>query len=153
METAAEDRVQEHGTLLEQVTVSALPRRISLIEKYKSEIKIAREALKEALDENPAYDEAVVEAQAATRKKKQLKDEIWASADCQSQLLKIKENQEEIATLEEILTAELMEIYQHQNTDEVTDENGEQRKFKVTAKLLPKSKHNNPFKESDQPLA
>ncbi len=154
METALEQHNETELTEMpaNQAVVPAVPRRISLIEKYKAEIKIARETLKEALDENPAYEEAVVEAQAALRKKKQIKDEIWTSADCQALLAKIKENQEEIATLEEILTTELMQIYQDHNTDEVAGEDGEPRKFKVVAKLLPKSKNKDTVEPHDEPL-
>lgn len=152
METAVEDQVQteEHVDALDQTTATMLPRRISMIEKYKVEIKIAKETLKTALDESPEYAAAVVETQAATQKKKQLKDQIWASADHQTLLWKIKENQEEIAALEEILTAELMQLYQTKQIDEVADENGEPRKFKVTAKLLPKAANKSPFDTQDQ---
>lgn len=150
METAVEDRVEEQEETLEQVASNALPRRISLIEKYKAEIKIAKETLKAALEEHPEYEAAALEAQSATQKKKQIKDQIWANADHQTLLLKIKENQEEIATLEEILTVELMQLFQTQQIDEVPDENGEPRKFKVTAKLLPKMANKSPFDNPDQ---
>ncbi len=152
METAVEDQVQTEGRAdtLDATTATMLPRRISMIEKYKAEIKIAKETLKAALEESPEYEAAVTEVQAATQKKKHLKDQIWASADHQTLLWKIKENQEEIAALEEILTTELMQLYQANQIDEVADENGEPRKFKVTAKLLPKAANKSPFPGPDQ---
>ncbi|MEK7183968.1 MAG: hypothetical protein AAB701_00400 [Patescibacteria group bacterium] len=150
METAVEDRVEEQEETLSLGASTALPRRISLIEKYKAEIKIAKETLKSALDDSPEYEAATVEAKAAMQKKKQIKDQLWASNDYQAQLWKIKENQEEIAALEEILTAELMQLYQTKNIDEVADENGEPRKFKVTVKLLPKMANKSPFDAPDQ---
>ncbi len=150
MDTAVEDRVNDQGIALQEATGVALPRRISLIEKYKADIKVAKETLKQALKESPEYDAAVVEAQAATQKKKQIQDQIWSSAEYQSLLWKIKEDQEEIAALEEILTTELMHLYQTQNIDEVPDENGEPRKFKVSVKLLPKAADKSPFGGSDQ---
>lgn len=149
METAVEDRVEDQSIVLEQATPAALPRRISMIEKYKADIKIAKETLKQALQESPEYEAAVVEVQAATQKKKQIKDQIWASADHQSLLWKIKEDQEEIAALEEILTTELMHLYKTQNIEEVPDENGEPRKFKVSVKLLPKAADKSPFDRPD----
>lgn len=141
MDTALEERTElaSEELILEQMANPALPRRISLIEKYKEEIKVAREALRTALEDDPDYEAATIEAKAAAQKKKQIKDQIWGSADNQGFLAKIKENQEEIATLEEILNAELMQVYQTRNTDEVTDEDGQTRKFKVIAKLLPKN--------------
>ena len=141
METAVEERseLDSEKLTLEQMATPAVPRRISMIEKYKDEIKVAREALRNALEDDPEYEEAAIEAKAAAQKKKQIEDQIWGSADNQAFLAKIKENQEEITTLEEILNTELMHVYQTRNTDQVTDENGEPRKFKVIAKLLPKS--------------
>ena len=153
METAVEDRVgEEQGGMLEEAMASssALPRRISMIEKYKAENKIAKETLKAALADSPEYEAAVAEVQAATQKKKQIKDQIWASADHQALVWKIKENQEEIATLEEILTTELMQLFQTQNIDQVADENGEPRKFKVLVKLLPKVAQKSQFDTTDQ---
>ena len=118
--------------------VNSTPRRISRLEKFREENRIAKETLKAALEEDAEYQAAAQDAKAAAQKKKQIKDQIWASADHQALLAKIKENAEEIATLEEILTAELMQIYQDQNIDEVPDESGEPRKFKVSVKILPK---------------
>ncbi len=153
MDAAVEDQVQTHDQLegaLGQATAALLPRRISLIEKYKAEIKIARETLKAALDESPEYEQASVEAAAAAQKKKQLKEQLWSSQDHQALVWKIKENQEEIAVLEESLTAELMQLFQTQQVDEVPDENGEPRKFKITAKLLPKAANKSPFDRDAQ---
>lgn len=118
--------------------VNSTPRRISRLEKFREEIRIAKETLKAALDDSPEYEAAAAEAKAAAAKKKQVKDQIWSTPDYHNLLQKIKENQEEIATLQEILTAELMEIYQRDNVDEVPDEAGEPRKFKVSVKILPK---------------
>lgn len=115
-----------------------LPRRIALLEKYKEENRIARETLKAALEDSPDYEAAASEAKAAAQKKKQIKDQLWSTPDNQALLQKIKENQEEIATLEEILNTELMDFYQRENVDEIPDESGEPRKFKVSVKLLPK---------------
>ena len=151
MDTTVEDRVEEQEDVLDEATASALPRRISMIERYRAENKIAKETLKAALDDSPEYEAAAVETQAATQKKKQIKDQIWASDDHQALVWKIKENQEEIATLEEILTTELMQLYQTQNIDEVTDENGEPRKFKILAKLLPKIANKSPFGPDQNP--
>lgn len=128
------------------ISGATLARRISQVEKYREEIRIGREALKAALEESPEYVAAAEEAKLAAQKKKQLKDAIWSSQDNQKFLAMIKENSEEIAALEEILTTELMQVYQEQNIDEVPDENGELRKFKVTAKLLPKGGSKNGFR-------
>lgn len=119
-------------------TETTVPRRIALIEKYQEEIRIAKETLKVELDDSPEYKEAELAAKEANRKKKQIKDEIWGKPSNRSLRDDIQANTEEIATLQEILSAELMQIFQEKNVDEVPDENGQLRKFKVTVKLLPK---------------
>lgn len=124
---------------MEEAESTTVSRRISLIEKYREEIRIAKETLKVELDDSPEYKEAEVAAKAANQKKKQIKDAIWGKASNQALRDDIRINMEEIATLQEILSAELMQIFQERNTDEVPDETGETRKFKVTAKLMPKS--------------
>lgn len=43
-----------------------------------------------------------------------------------------------------------MHLYQTQQIDEVPDENGEPRRFKVTVKLLPKAANKSPFQTEDQ---
>lgn len=129
-----------------QYVAAAIPTRISEIEKYREEIRIGRETLKAALEDDPEYVEAAEAAKLAAQKKKQLRDKIWSSQEHQALLAMIKENSEEIATLEEILTTELMQVFKEQNVDEVADENGEPRKFKVTVKLLPKEGSKNSFR-------
>jgi len=118
---------------------TTVPRRIGLIEKYQEEIRIAKETLKVELEDSPEYKEAEVAAKEANQKKKRIKDEIWGRPGNQSLRDDIRINLEEIATLQEILSTELMQIFQEKNTDEVPDESGEPRKFKITAKLMPKS--------------
>lgn len=137
---------QKKDTRAAQPSGATLARRISQVEKYKEEIRIGRETLKAALEESPEYEAAAEEAKMAAQKKKQLKDAIWSSGDNQKLLAMIKENSEEIATLEEILATELMAVYQEQNIDEVPNEDGELRKFKVTVKLLPKGGSKNGFR-------
>lgn len=120
-------------------TETTVPRRIGLIEKYREEIRIAKETLKVELEDSPEYKEAELAAKEANQKKKRIKDEIWGRPGNQSLRDDIRINLEEIATLQEILSTELMQIFQEKNTDEVPDETGEPRKFKVSAKLMPKS--------------
>ncbi|MFA4996348.1 MAG: hypothetical protein WC536_04380 [Patescibacteria group bacterium] len=118
--------------------VSTIQKRIDLLEKYEEEVRNAKEMLDGELDNSVEYLEAVEEAKAVTQKKKQIKDEVLGSGPNQKLLADIKANTEEIATLKEILSVELMQIFQENKTDEFHDANGEPRKFKVSVKLLPK---------------
>jgi len=118
--------------------VSTIQKRIDLLEKYEEEVRNAKEMLDGELDNSVEYLEAVEEAKAVAQKKKQIKDEVLGSGPNQKLLADIKTNAEEISTLKEILSVELMQIFQENKTDEFHDANGEPRKFKVSVKLLPK---------------
>ncbi len=115
-----------------------IQKRIAMLEKAAKEIRDAREMLKEELENDPVYVEAVKEANEANSKKKRIKEEIMNRGANKKLIDEIKENNEEISTLKEILSAELVQIYEEDKIDEVTDQYGEVRKFQVLAKLLPK---------------
>lgn len=118
--------------------IAQIQKRIAMMEQYSKEIKDAKEMLKEELESDDAYREAFEEAAAANTKKKQLKDAIMARGANQKLVMEIKQNTEETSLLKEILSAELMEVYKENETDEIADSNGETRKFKIIAKLLPR---------------
>lgn len=115
------------------VDIATIQKRIEQLEKIREEVRIAKEMLKGELENDLTYLETVEEVKAAVQKRKQIKDEILAKGPNQEVVANIKNNTEEMATLNEILSAELMQIYQEQQTDEIAD-----RKFKVSAKLMPK---------------
>ncbi|MEI6498738.1 MAG: hypothetical protein WCO23_02140 [bacterium] len=113
--------------------VATIQRRIEELEKLEEEVRISREMLKSELENEDAYNEASDVVKEATSKRKTIKDQILAKGPNQKILTEIKENQEEITTLKEILSAELMEFYTENQTDEFAD-----RKFKVLVRLLPR---------------
>jgi hypothetical protein len=115
-------------------------KRILEVESFKEKNKTARDALKNELENSPEYFSACEEVKAALLKKKRIKDEIWAKTETQQLIFDIKENKEELDTLEEILSAELMDFYKESGSDTIEDDNGEPRKFKIIARLLPKKK-------------
>jgi hypothetical protein len=118
--------------------LSSIQKRLDLIEQYAAEIRTAREMLKGELENSPEYMELHEEVKAATAKRKQAKEKIMNQGPNQKLSEEIKHNTEEIKTLREILSAELFEVYKNENVEEITDSNGETRKFKVEVKLLPK---------------
>ena len=115
------------------VDISTIQKRIEQLEKIKEEVRIAKEMLKGELENDLSYLEVVEEVKAAVQKRKQIKDGILSTGPNQEVVANIKNNAEELATLNEILSAELMQIFQEQQTDEIAG-----RKFKVNAKLMPK---------------
>lgn len=119
--------------------IAIIQKRLKTLEEHEVNIKNAREMLKGELDNSPEYQNAVEEAKEANDKKKRIKDEILSKGPNQKLLLEVKENTEEISTLKEILSAELIQIHDEEKSDSITDANGEVRKFKVLAKILPKN--------------
>lgn len=119
--------------------VPTIARRVSLIQKYKEENKIAKLTLKQALEEDELYTQADKEAKEANLKKKQIKDQIWGRPELRKIRDDIAANLEEITTLQEILNEELTAYYQEHNTDELVGEDGQPIKFKLIAKLLGQS--------------
>lgn len=113
-----------------------IQKRIEAMENLQREIRDAKQMLKEELENDERYAEALEHANEENSKKKRIKEEIENSGSNKKLLQEIKENKEELDTLREILSAELMQLYAEQKTDEITDINGDIRKFKVSVKLL-----------------
>jgi hypothetical protein len=113
--------------------IATIQKRIEQLEKLHEEVRIAKEMLKGELENDLTYLEVAEEVKAAVQKRKQIKDEILGKGPNQEVVANIKSNAEEMATLNEILSAELMQIYQENQVDEIAG-----RKFKVNAKLMPK---------------
>ena len=118
--------------------ITTIQKRISLIEKGKKEISDAKEMLKGELENDPANVEAAQEAETANAKKKRIKEEILGRGSNQKLASEVKANTEEVSLLKEILSAELMEVYKEEGKDEIADADGDNRKFKIIASILPK---------------
>ena len=118
--------------------LSIIRERMQQLETLKDENKIARESLKNELENDTDYLACCEELRAVLDKRKRIREAIWAKTETQKIVADIKENNEEIGSLQDILSVELMEYYSEKKVDEIEDSSGEQRKFKVTVKILPK---------------
>lgn len=127
---------------------AAIEKTIESLEKYKEEIRIAQEMLKGELENDPIYVEASEKAKEATAVKKRLKEEILTKGPNAKIVEDIKYNSEEISTLREILSAQLVDFYSKSGTDQIAD-----RKFVVSAKLLPKNAKGEKRNEKGQYIA
>jgi len=121
--------------------LSIIRERMGQMETFKNENKVARDALKNELENDTDYLAACEELKAAKDKVKRIKDALWAKTETQKLISDIKENREELTTIEEILSVELAEYCNEKKVDEITDKDGEVRKIKIIAKLLPKNKY------------
>ena len=115
-----------------------IQRRIAMIQKLQEEVKIAKDALRQALEDDAQYVTANTDAKDAAGKKKVIKDQIWNQPQNRALLEDVKVNGEEIATLQQILNQELVEYARANNTDEIEDESGNVIKFEIIAKLRPR---------------
>lgn len=115
--------------------ISTIQRRIAMIQKLQEEIKIAKDALRQSLEDDENYVAVNTTAKDTASKKKVIKDQIWNQPQNRALLEDVKVNGEEIKTLQEILNPELIEYAQKNNTDEIEDESGNMIKFKLIAKL------------------
>ena len=120
--------------------ITSIHKRMSEVENFKNENKIARAALKDELENNSEYIEACEEMKAAAEKRKRIKNEILSATETQKLSLDIKENNEELDTLEEILSTEIVEYFKESGVNEIEDPDGEKRQFKIVVKFLPKKK-------------
>ena len=118
--------------------ISTIRKRISMIEELEEENKKSKELLKSALENDAEYEEAAREAKEVLSKRRRIKERIIEEPGNKKVVEDIKANKEEIDTLQEILSLELVEYYSKEKTDQIEDSNGEQRKFKLVVKLLPK---------------
>ncbi|MFA5927300.1 MAG: hypothetical protein WCT32_04415 [Patescibacteria group bacterium] len=115
-----------------------IQKRLTQIDQLEQQNRASREMLKSELESDPVYVQAVEETRASNVKKKQIKDAILGRGPNEKLVTEIKENLEEITTLKEILSAELVQVWEESKQEEIEDQNGALRKFKLMVKLLPK---------------
>ncbi len=118
--------------------LSIIRERMGQLETFKQENKVGREALRNELENNQEYLAVCEEIKALNLKKKRIKDSLLAKPETQKLMSDIKENNEELTILDEILSSELTEYYTEKKTDEIEDKDGDLRKFKLVAKIMPK---------------
>ncbi len=117
--------------------IASIQKRIATIEQLKEDMKVANEAIKNALDNDAVYQSAVKESKEINTKKKRVREDIVNQAENREFMEKIKDIKEEIGTLEELLSYELVEYSQKNNTDMIEGNDGLVRKFKIHVRLVP----------------
>lgn len=115
-----------------------IKRRIEIIDKLQKQVKDAKAMLADALENDSEYQKVAEEAKVANSKKKQLKDEVFNVSGNKQIVNEIKENSEEIITLKEILSEELIEYREQNKTETIEDIDGKMRYFKLSVKLVNK---------------
>jgi len=116
--------------------ISQIQTRIAELEKNQAEIKAAKEAIKQQLENDLEYVQAREEAKLVNTKKKHIKDMILNLPENQKYVEEIKNNTQDLSVLKDILSAELLDFYQKSNKEEFPDAEGKIRKFKIGATLI-----------------
>ncbi|MCX6810060.1 MAG: hypothetical protein NTZ65_04965 [Candidatus Berkelbacteria bacterium] len=123
--------------------LSVVRERIKIVEDLEEENRKSKEMIKSVLENDLEYQKVAQQSKELNKRKKRLKDELLSEEGNQKLVEDIKANLDEINTLREILSVELMEYYAKNQTDEIKDANGEQRKFKVIIRLAPRVSEQN----------
>lgn len=113
-----------------------IQKRLAEISKEEQEVKTAKKAIKEQLENDLEYVQARDEAKKANLKKKAIKDQIMSLPENQKFAETIKNTQQDLIILKDILSAELFDYFQKSKKEEIVDANGQVRKFKIEAKLV-----------------
>ena len=120
------------------MNLDEIHKRISMIDGLVRQNRETREMLKSELENDENYRQALETADQASREKKRIKEEIENAGSNKQLVETIKENNEELSTLKEILSAELAQVYVESKSDQITDADGDVRKFKISATLMSK---------------
>jgi hypothetical protein len=117
--------------------IGTIQNRIKMIEDLEKENRVFKELIDSELENDEEYIESTKLAKEKALERKRAKDKILSKEGMQKTLSDMKANQEEVNTLREILSVELVDFYQKNKIDEIQDANGVLRKFKLSVKLLP----------------
>ncbi len=118
--------------------ISSIQKRIKMIEDLEGENRTLKDMIDSQLEADGVYQEAAKEAKQKGLEKKSARDRVLSDPGNQKTISDMKANQEEIATLKEILSTELVDFYNKSKQDEIDDGSGVARKFKFSVKLMPK---------------
>lgn len=117
--------------------IAQIQKRIASIEELKEGMKVSQEAIKNALENDGVYKDITAQAKEINTRKKKVRDDILNQAENREFVDKVRDIKEEISTLEELLSYELVEYSQSNNTDMIQGNDGLVRKFKIRVQLMP----------------
>ena len=112
--------------------------RLQKLDDLNGEVKVAKQMLKDALENDPLYQEINEASTEARTKKKNLVNDIYNLPENSKIVENIKVSREEISTLKEILSEELIEYRNQHKTESIEGPDGQMRIFKFSVRLSPK---------------
>lgn len=119
-------------------TQAIINRQSSRLDALKEDVKKLNDSLKSILDNDAELSQTEEEVKALTRKQKERKTKLQESAESMQLKYKVKETKEQIKELEESLNNHLINYFQMTGTKVFDTDSGEQREFKITARVMGK---------------
>ncbi len=122
-------------------TQAIINRQAQRLDTLREDVKRINDSLKSILDNDEQLSITEHELKESTKKLKERKAQLTQSAESVQLKYKMKEVREQIKELEESLNNHLLNYYQLTGTKVFDTDSGEQREFRVTAKILGKKMH------------
>lgn len=119
----------------------SIVKRIELIEKLKAERQTSKDMLDDSLINNDQYRKIKIEIESLQNDLKAKKAEIFALAENESTVSKLKDISQDLRQEREILATELVEYYRQTQATEILALDGTKLKLKFSAKLIPLNKN------------
>lgn len=126
------------GAQTVMATQAIINRQVMRLDTLKSELKELNESTKSILDNDEILASAQMELSESSKKLKSRKAQLTQSAESVQIKYKVNEIREQIKELEESLNNHLLSYYQLTGTKVFDTESGEQREFRLVAKVLGK---------------
>lgn len=119
-------------------TQAIINRQAQRLDTLKEDVRRINDSLKSILDNDEELSNTEHELKESTKKLKERKAQLTQSAESVQLKYKMKEVREQIKELEESLNNHLLNFYQLTGTRVFDTDSGEQREFKITAKIMGK---------------
>ncbi|PWU23400.1 hypothetical protein C5B42_03140 [Candidatus Cerribacteria bacterium 'Amazon FNV 2010 28 9'] len=119
-------------------TQGIINRQAARLDELKEEIKHINESLRSILENDAELSQAEEQLKEVTKRQKARKQQIANNAESTQLKFKLKETRDQVKELEESLNNHLLNYYQITGTKVFDTDDGAQREFKITARVMAK---------------
>lgn len=117
-------------------TQAIINRQAVRLDTLKEDVKRLNDSLKSIMENDEQLSQVENELKESSKKLKERKSQLTQSAESVQLKYKLKDVREQIKELEESLNNHLLNFYQLTGTKVFDTDSGQQREFKVTAKIM-----------------
>jgi hypothetical protein len=119
-------------------TQAIIGRQAARLDELKADLKRINDSLRSILDNDQELAQAEEQAKEYTKKQKERKQQLSQNAESMQLKYKLKELREQMKEIEESLNNHLINFFQMTGAKVFDTDVGEQREFKITARVLAK---------------